>query len=133
MPLPHGFEKALTEKSDEELFDMLAHGADYLPEGLAVIRTEAQRRNLSAERVTELDTRSQAICAQEVQAAQERLSWPVRALMFFFPLGLIQIIIGEGYRNRGYARKHKECWTWMLYGAAFYIAVWALRFALAQI
>jgi len=28
MPLPHDFEKTLTEKTDEQLYDMLAHDAD---------------------------------------------------------------------------------------------------------
>lgn len=60
MALSPDFQKALTSKSDEELFDMLAHSAEYLPEGLAAIRAEAQRRNLSAERVTDLDTSAQA-------------------------------------------------------------------------
>jgi len=82
MSVPYDFEKTLTEKTDEELSDMLAHEADYLPEALVAVRLESQRRNLSPAQIAQLDMQSQAILAQEGQAARQPLSWPSNLLCF---------------------------------------------------
>ena len=40
MALPIDFQQRLTSKTDEQLFDMLAHDVDYLPEAIAAVRVE---------------------------------------------------------------------------------------------
>ena len=120
MPLPHDFEKTLTEKTDEQLYDMLAHADDYLPDALAAARSEIQRRNLDPNRVTQLEARAEAVHAQELHAADEPLQWPVRLVMSLLPLGVIQIVVAQSYRDRGYKRKQMECWEWMGYGVVFW-------------
>ncbi|MCX6900248.1 MAG: hypothetical protein NT105_16310 [Verrucomicrobia bacterium] len=53
MPLPPDFKETLRHKTDEQLYDMLVHKADYLPETLDATRTELNRRNLPVEEQTE--------------------------------------------------------------------------------
>jgi hypothetical protein len=136
MPLPHDFTKRLTEATDEQLYDMLAHDADYLPEALAAARMEIQRRNIGPTLHPQLEARSEAISAQEVQAAQRPLSWPVKIIMFLLPFGLPQIlvaaVVAERYRNKGYTRRYKECWTWACYGLGFWIFWGAFLGAIAK-
>jgi hypothetical protein len=129
MSVPYDFEKTLTEKTDEELSDMLAHEVDYLPEALVAVRLESQRRNLSPAQIAQLDMQSQAILAQEGQAARQPLSWAVKLIMFLLSFGIIQAVVAESYRNKGYSRKHDECWTWMWYGVGFWIVFWTTLYA----
>ena len=49
MALPADFQERLAEKTEEELYAMLAHRDDYLPEAFDAARAELARRNLSPE------------------------------------------------------------------------------------
>ncbi|MGH9444377.1 MAG: hypothetical protein ACRD3O_01345 [Terriglobia bacterium] len=123
--LSQEFERTLAENTDEQLHSMLAHARDYIPEALVRIRTEMERRNLSPERVEELDRLSQAIVAEEANVAQKQLAWPSKVIIFLLSFSLIEVavvaVIGEAYRNKGYMRKYEDCWTWMWYGLVFWI------------
>jgi hypothetical protein len=125
MPLPRDFEKTLAERTDEQLCDMLAHAGDYQPEAVAAARAEMQRRNLTPTQVTELDAHSQAIRAHEQDSAQRPLGWVGRITIFILAFSLVSIAItafvAEAFRNRGFTRKHKECWTWTWYGLGFWL------------
>lgn len=131
MLLPHGFEKTLTEKTDEQLYDMLAHEVDYMPEALEAARMEIQRRNLGPTLVAQLESGTQSNLAQELQAAQRPLSWFVKLMLVLFGFTLFQILVAslvaQAYRSKGYLRKYKECWTWTWYGLGFWV-VWGAFF-----
>lgn len=113
---------------------MLAHDVDYLPEAIAAVRVEIERRNLDPVLVAELRSDSEASRVREVQAAEKSLSWLAKIALFvfslFFPIILIPAgLLGTVYRQKGYVRKSKECWTWMWYGVGF----WFLWFLLLSI
>src|SRR6185369_2025053 len=59
MPLPQQFLKELPEKTDEQLYDMLGHADDYMPEALEAARTELRRRKLPPERAVKIVTMSE--------------------------------------------------------------------------
>lgn len=117
------FDERMAKLSDEELYDVLANEADYLPEAIDAAKKEIQNRNLSSEKLAEFETHVQEKQQAETEKAGLPLSWPIRIFMFLFPLGVAQILVSEYYRNQGYQRKAKECWTWMGYGILFYIAL----------
>ncbi len=121
MSLPQSFDKSLREKTDEQLYDMLAHADDYVPEALAAAQVEIERRNLSPSRVKELELHEEVIETQAARQAQEPLSWPLRLIMALLPFGLIQLVVSEGYRKE-HPRRYKECWSWMWYGVGCWLA-----------
>jgi hypothetical protein len=51
MPLPRDFEKMLAEKTNEQLYEMVACETDYTPEALAAAHAEIERRNLEPAQV----------------------------------------------------------------------------------
>ena len=102
MPLPHDFDKVLTERTDEQLYDMLAHEGDYEPEALAAARAEIERRNLTPFQVAQLETNSHAVRAQEQESAQRRLGWVGRtAIILSAAIGVSVVALVAWLRRRG--------------------------------
>jgi hypothetical protein len=130
MPLPRDFEKMLAEKTNEQLYEMVACGTDYSPEALAAAHAEIERRSLEPAQVGQLEELSEKIIAERAEAAEEPLSWPVRLTMFVFAFGVIQMIVADNYRGRGYTRKAQEAWKWMWYGLGSWTVVWTIMFLL---
>jgi len=134
MSLPRDFEKTVAATTDEDLFDMLGHEADYMPEAFAAVRAEAARRNLSTTRVLELEKHSQHIRTQELKTSSEVLSFGGKFLVLLFPFGLVTCllipVIAESYRNRGYKQKSEDCLVGMWYGIIFWAVFWVVFFFL---
>ena len=120
MALPADFQERLAEKTEEELYAMLAHRDDYLPEAFDAARAELARRNLSPERVEQLQAVAEAQKSQENKVAEEGLSKWVIATIFIglAPFAFFAIY----YSNKGARRKVRQCWFWAICGALF----WAL-------
>lgn len=117
------FEERMSKLSDEELYDVLAHESDYIPEAIEAAKKALQNRNLSAEKLTELESNLQEQELEKEEEADIPLSWPLRIFLFLFPLGVAQILISEYYRNKKYKKRAKECWVCMGYGIFFYITL----------
>lgn len=83
MNLPSNFTETLLSRTDEELYEMLAHETDYLPEALEAARGELGRRNLPVERQHHL----QAVT--EPKVADEASKWPRRILIL---LGVCAVV-----------------------------------------
>src|SRR5262245_46577094 len=88
MPLPAEFFEQLPSRSDAELYDILGHEGDYLPEAVAAAKEEIARRNLAPERVAELEAAEQAQVLQEQAKAEAPLGWGMRILIFLLCAGL---------------------------------------------
>jgi hypothetical protein len=56
MSIPDEFYNQLPQRTDEQLYDMLAQSADYLPEALEAARRELRKRRLPPERATQIRT-----------------------------------------------------------------------------
>jgi len=110
MSLPKNFPEQLAEKIDGDLYDMLAHPDDYLPEALAAAREELRKRNLPAERVAQLEAVAQTHKAAEDTKAGERLGWPMRILIFFLCAGFAGVLLAVYYDSKGFKRKASDCW-----------------------
>jgi hypothetical protein len=121
MSLPKEFWEQLPEKTDGELYDMLAHQADYLPEALDATRDELRKRNLSPERVAQLETTAQTHKAAEATKASERLSWPMLILIFFLCAGTAGAVLAVYYDSKGYKQKASDCWTTMAISLAAHV------------
>jgi hypothetical protein len=121
MPLPPDFQKQLGERTDADLYDMLAHRDDYLPEALDAAREEIGRRNLSPDKVVQLQAAVEAQKSQEDKKAELGLPWYVKALIF---IGLFPIIwFAIYYEYRGYKKKARQCWAWAGYSFIFWFVV----------
>jgi hypothetical protein len=123
----NNFDEIWRQKTDEQLFEALAHKDDYDPESIESVRREIAGRNLDSQRITELETQTQKALEDEGTIAQIPLQWPLRILSFLLSFGIYQIIVGEYYRNKGYKRKYQEIWKWMAYGFVFWLEIFVLR------
>ena len=125
------FGERLAEKTDRELFDILAHEADYMPGVVERVRREIAERNLSDAASHQFRAEAEESAGEREARAEMPLQWPMRILMFVFSFGLWQLIAGEYYRNRGYARRCRECWIWMGYGLIFWFFMFILGLSCA--
>ena len=111
--LPTDFLDGLPSKANPELYDLLAHPDDYLPEAQAAAREELGRRNLPPERGAQLESVAQSHKAAEEAKARERLSWPMRllAVMLLLFFKIAGILLAVYYDSKGYKQKARDCWT----------------------
>lgn len=126
MALPIDFANQLSLKSNVELYDMLTHEQDYLPEALAAAKDELGKRNLAQEEVAELEATVQSQRAAEVVKADERLSWPLRILIFLLCGGILGAILAVYYDSKGYSAKARDCWITLGVSLASHVVLWGL-------
>ena len=118
MRLPGEFEEQLANMADLDLYDILAHKQDYLPEAAAAASCELQTRNLTPETMAQLEAavRSKDLAA-EVKA-QQRLNWPMRivvatGLLPLLCLGsigmIVPFLVACYYQVEGNNRKARDC------------------------
>ena len=129
MSLPEDFLGQLPSKSDAELYDMLAHEQDYLPEALAAARLELEKRKLAPERVAQLEAVVQSQTAAEEAKAGERLSWPMRILIFILCAGIAGAILAVYYESKGYKAKARDCWITLGVSLAVHVVLGALFYS----
>jgi hypothetical protein len=128
MSLPKDFGEQLPRKTDQELYDLLAHPDDYLPEALEAARGELSQRNLPPERAGQLAAAAQSKHATEEAKAQERLSWPMRLLIVIFCVGLAGILLAVYYDSKGYKQKARDCWVTLGVVVVAYLVVGGLLY-----
>lgn len=117
------FREKMSKLSDEELFDVLAHKKDYVPDAIAAAENELKSRDLPHERIVALRIMAEEKRKEKQERANAPLPWGLKILSFVFAIGIPQVIACESYRNRGYTRRANECWVWMGYGVFFYIVI----------
>jgi hypothetical protein len=130
MSLPKGFWEQVPLKTDAELYDMLAHQDDYLPEAIAAAKDELSKRNLAPERVAQLEDTVQSQKAAAEAKAQERLGWPMRILIFIFCARLFGAVLAVYYDSKGYKRKASDCWITLGVSIAFHLGAGVLLYSI---
>ena len=120
----------MPSKSDAALYDMLVHEQDYLPEALAAARQEIGKRNLAPERVAQLEAVVQSQTAAEGAKADERLSWPMRILIFFLCAGIAGAVLAVYYDSKGYKTKARDCWITLGVSVAVHVLLGALAYSI---
>jgi|ERR1017187_1371432 phosphotransferase system glucose/maltose/N-acetylglucosamine-specific IIC component len=130
MSLPQDFWKQLPLKTDAELFDMLAHQGDYLPEALAAAKDELSRRNLAPEKVAQIEATVQSRKVGEETKAQERLGWPMRIFIFIFCAGLFGAVLAVYYESKGYRKKSADCWITLVVSVAFHLVAGGVLYSI---
>jgi hypothetical protein len=125
MPLPPNFRERLAETTDANLYDILAHPEDYIPEALDATREEIQRRNLSADKIAQLRSDSEAQKSNEDKLAEQGLPWYVKALLFcgLFPFFYLFAVYNE---SKGFKKRARQCWSWAGYGLIFWFVAGVL-------
>jgi hypothetical protein len=130
MSIPEDFWDQLPSKSDAELYDMLAHEQDYLPEALAAARQQLDKRNLAPQQVAQLEAVVQSQMAAEGAKAEVRLGWPMRILIFFLCAGIAGAILAVYYDSKGYKTKARDCWITLGVSLAVHVVFGALAYSL---
>jgi len=120
------FKQQVSGKSDEELFEILAHLDDYKPAFLRLVEEEIESRRIDPDRRKQLEIKNEESAAKAASNADEPLSLTMSILMFVFPFGILQFMLTQYYRNNGYTKKYDDCWRMMLYGIGFYALVFLL-------
>jgi len=117
------FENTWGKMPDEKLFEVLAHRDGYRPELVEFIEREVARRNLDAQRISELEN---AATREKIEASEKSelpLQWPLRILMMLASFGIPQIALWAYYNHSGYIRRSREVWKWMTYGLVLWIGI----------
>ena len=133
------FTKAMTGRSDEELYEIVQFGQEdeFVPEAALAAKKEFDRRHLSSEQHAELAQSIQEKRQQKKKLAEKRLSWPARIAFFVFPLGflpiLILVIFAASLESKGYSRKSSEAYKWMGTGVVFWIGLGVVFFVLSRV
>jgi hypothetical protein len=109
MSLPKDFLEQLPLKTDSELYDMLAHQDDYLPQATAAAKDELSKRNLSLERLAQIETTVQFQNAAVETKAQEPLGRTMlnRKVITTFCLSFVfwlMITCGVAWRDNANSR-----------------------------
>jgi hypothetical protein len=113
MSLPPDFWETLPQKTDIDLYEMLAHPDDYLPEALAAAKEELRKRNLPPEQSARLEKIVESEKVEENAKARIPLSWPMRILIFLLCFGLLGIVLALYYDSKGFKHKARDCWVTM--------------------
>ena len=123
MSLPKDFLEQLPLKTEAELYDLLAHQEDYLPEAVAAAKKEFSKRKLQPERMAQLEATVQSQNAAAEIKAQERLGWPLRIVILLFCSGLLGALLGVYYESKGYKKKASDCWMFMGISLSFHLFI----------
>ena len=123
MTLPKDFWGQLPLKTDGELYDMLAHADDYLPEALAAAKDELSKRNLAPAKIVQLEEEIQSEKVAAEAKAEERLGWPTRIFIFLFCAGLFGALLAVYYDNKGFKKKAADCWITLALSIAFHVVL----------
>ncbi len=130
MSLPREYSKHLPERTDEQLYDVLAHSDDYLPEALEAVKEELRKRNVPRETAAQLEATIQQKLTGEQQKADESLSWVLKVVMFLLcasSVGILGLVLLPSYyKSRGYTRKARQCWTWFGWGLVIWLGLGAV-------
>jgi len=121
MKLPPDFQKSLVDKTDEELYAVLAEPQDYLSEALDAVQAELRRRDLPPERVTQVQRTIEAKRAEATRIAEMPLAGGVRLLIFLRICATIWLPLY--YQATGYKRKASESWKWLFYALLFWTSL----------
>ncbi len=126
MALPQQFWDQLPEKSDKDLYDILSHGQDYLPEALAAVKEELQKRNLPAETVVQIQAAVESQKLADEKRAQEPLGWGMRIIIFAMAVSLFVVVVAFYYESKGYKRKSREALITWVVGVVAQLAAFGL-------
>jgi hypothetical protein len=119
--------KAMSDKTDEELYDILAHSKDYTEDANEIANEEFRSRKLDAATLSSLGT---GMVEEQRQREEAPLSWILSMVAFFFStlfFGIPVILAHRYFVERGARRKAREWKQWALFGFFFYVALFVLR------
>ncbi len=120
MSLPQDFWKQLPDRTDAQLYDMLAHADDYQSEAIEAAKDELRQRNLAPERAAQLEAVAQSEKAVEDTKTNQPLGWLMRILIFIGCSGILGAPWALFYERRGYKRKAVQCWVTMVISLVFW-------------
>ncbi len=114
----------LKDRTDVQIYRILAAPEDYLPEVVEAARKEFEERKLNRRELLGYQEKKKL---KRLTLAREPLPLFSRLLFLFFPLLFFQFLFLETYRYAGAERKIHEVKIWSLYGAA----LWSLLLILS--
>ena len=130
MNLPKDFWTELPTKSDAELYGMLAHEGDYLPEAIVAAKEELAKRKLAPEQAAKLEVSAHSQKEAEGVRASERLGWPMRILIFFLCAGMGGAILAVYYDSRGYKTKATDCWITLVVSLLIHFVLGVIAYSI---
>jgi len=117
------FLKAMSNRSDGELIEIVSKlQDDYQPEAVEAAYKEIKKRGLSQKQVAEAKLEIERKKQKDKQKENASLESSAKILFFVFFWGVIPWLIVSTYKNKGYVRKYKEAWKYMLFGLFFFVA-----------
>ena len=94
MKLPPDFKEKLREKTDHQLYDMLAEADDYLPEAIEAVLEEWNRRNLPLDRVEQIRADRELRITEEASMDEERHEAALGAKTIVHLFHLVRMFFG---------------------------------------
>jgi hypothetical protein len=130
---PKEFFEKLPSRTNEELFDILAHPENYLPAAIEAANEEISRRGIEPEkrRAGAAEILSQEEAAKSDKLKQSLPLWARILTVIFCPL-LLAVILWGSYRSNGFKRKAREIWMFYFIGVGWRAVVFIIILLLAS-
>jgi hypothetical protein len=124
------FIEVMSKRSDVELVEILTkYKNDYQPEAIYAAETEFKKRNLSLEKMNEIEKEIKTKKNNKIIIENKPLQVYWKILVFIFP-GFLNLIFSLIFKAEGYEKRYKETWKWTFYGILFYAILILILFLL---
>ena len=121
------FTKIMNEKADYELLEIVTKlKDDYQLEAVEAAKNELESRNLDN---TEIETAQSQLKRKEQikdKIKQKPLEAGYKILFFLFGWGIIPWLIASTYKVKGFDKKNKDAWRFIIYGVLTYFVLTVL-------
>jgi len=132
---PKEFFEKLPSRTDEELFDILAHSENYLPAAIEAANKEISRRGIEPEKgragAAEILSQEEAARSDRLKQSDDPLPLWARILTVVFCPLLLAVILWFSYRSNGFKRKAREIWLFYFIGVGWRAVAFAIILILA--
>ena len=128
---PKAFFEKLPSRTNEELFDILAHPEDYLPAAVEAANEEISRRGVDVEvegkaHADEMLSNEEAARIEKLKQSDVPLPTWVRILTVIFCPLVVAVMLWFVYRNTGFKRKAREIWMFYFIGVGWRAVAFAI-------
>ncbi len=114
----------MAAKSDSDLLEIVTKlKDDYQPEAVEAAKAEIERRNLSADDISQAEKELEIKDAKQIEKENEPLDFGQKFLFFIFFWGVIPWAMAGTFMNNGYTKKYKDAWKYMKLGLLVFVGI----------
>ncbi len=125
------FTEIMNEKADYELLEIVTKlKDDYQLEAVEAAKKELESRNLDNTEKKKAQSQLERKGQINDNIKQKPLEVGYKILFFFFGWGVIPWLIASTYKVKGFDKKYKDAWRFIIYGVLTYFVLTVLTIML---